>query len=138
MQIIDDLIQNWDVCVLATTDGIQPHASIRTYFVDHAAMKFYFLSRKETRTDKNIKKHPHVSLLIDDRDKDLTLTIEGVYSPIKNEQTIDAIIKLYLIKHPGMEKFSEHPDTELVRVVGKKAQLVQGLEDVFETNLKNS
>lgn len=138
LHIIDDLVLNTDTCVIATTDGIAPHASLRTYFADHAAMKFYFLSRNNTRTDKNIKKSPHVSMLIDKREDSLSLAIEGVYSPIKNEQTIDAIVKLYLMKHPYMKDFATHPDTELIRILGKKAVLIQGLDDRFETNFKNS
>lgn len=136
MQIIDDLILSKDICVLATSDGIEPHASLMHFLVDHAAMKFYFLSRKDSRKNKNIKKCPHVSLLIDRRDEAMALTIQGVYSPIRKTQTIDAIIKLFLKKHPHMKTFADHPDTELIRIQARSAQLLQGIEEEFVTNFK--
>lgn len=138
MQIIDSLIQSKSTCVLATTDGIEPHTSLMTFFADHAAMKFYFLSQKDSKKTKNLKKHPHVSLLIDRRDENLALTIQGVYSPVKKQQTVDAIIKLYLMKNPHMKDFVDRDDTELIRILGKTAELVQGTDEVFYTKLKNS
>ena len=138
MQIIDDLIQAKDMCVLATSDGVEPHTALVTYFADHAAMKFYFLSRKTSQKNKNLNKFPHVSLLIDRRDESLALSIQGVNSPIKKKQTVDAIKKLYLMKHPHMREFAEHPDTQLIRILGKKARLAQGLNNEFITKLTNS
>lgn len=138
MQIIDDLIQARQLCVLATSDGIKQYTALMNYFADHATMKFYFLSRKDTQKNKNLKKCPHVSLLIDRRDEYVSLSIEGVYSPIKRQQTVDAITKLYLMKNPYMKEFAEHPDTELIRIEGKSAKLSQGFTNVFTTKLKNS
>lgn len=138
MQIIDDLIQAKDSCVLATSDGVEPHTALMTYFADHATMKFYFLSRKTSQKNKNLKKSPHVSILIDRRDEGLALSIQGVNSPIKKQQTIDAIKKLYLMKHPHMREFAEHPNTELIRILAKKASLAQGYENEFNTKLTNS
>lgn len=138
MQIIDDLILGKDQCVLATVEGNQPHTSLMTYFVDHATMKFYFLSRKSSRKNKNLRKNPHVSLFIDRRDEKQTLSIQGVYAPIKKKQTIEAIIKLFLLKHPHLRHFAEDPDTELIRIMGQSAQLITGFEDSFTTKLENS
>ncbi|MCJ2164469.1 MULTISPECIES: pyridoxamine 5'-phosphate oxidase family protein [unclassified Pseudodesulfovibrio] len=138
MQIIDDLITSEDICVLATTDGIQPHNSLMHFFADHAAMKFYFLSRKSTQKNKNLKICPHVSMLIDRRDEKVALVIQGVNSPIKKKQTEDAIIKLYLLKHPQMRALAEDPDTELIRILGRSAELCCGFTDVFTTKLQNS
>lgn len=137
-QIIDDLIMAKDICVLATSDGNTPHTSLMTYFLDHAVMKFYFLSRKTSKKSKNLRKSPHVSLLIDRRDENLAVTIEGVYSPVKKKQTVEAIKKLYLMKHPHMTDFAEHPDTELIRIVGRSAELAQGVDDIFTTKFKNT
>jgi len=138
LRIIDDLVTNEKLCVLATTDGIEPLCSLMTLFVDHASMKFYFLTKKDTRKCKNIKSHPHVSILIERRDANWALTIQGVYSPIQTEQTEDAIKRLMLLKHPELEAFASHPDTELIRIKGTTARLVTGPEEKFETKLKNS
>ena len=94
-------------------------------------MKFYFLSPKTSKKNKNLKKNPHVSLLIDQRDEDLALSIEGDYAPIKKKQTIEAIIKLFLLKNPHMKHFAQHAEVELLRIEGKSGQLVSGFGDVF-------
>ena len=138
MQIIDDMVTNEDLCVLATIDGNVPHTSLMTYFADHAAMKFYFLARSTSKKYKNLKKNPHVSLLIDRRDDNLALTIEGHHLPVGKKQTVEAIIRLYLLKHPEMEEFAKHPETELIRIQGTSAQLSQGKDAIFTTKLKNS
>lgn len=138
LQIIDDLIQSKSTCVLATTDGIEPHTSLMNYVVDPATMKFYFLSPKSSRKNKNIKSHAHVSLLIDRRDEGLALTIQGVYSPIKTKQTVKAITKLYVRKNPNLKSFAENPDTELIRVEAKTGSLACGVEDIFTTKFTNS
>ncbi len=96
LQLIDDLVLGKDICVLGTSDGRNPHVSLMAFLVDHATMKFYFLSRKNSHKSQNIKKCPHVSILIDtreehlpdNRDKAMALTIQGVYAPINKPQTI--------------------------------------------------
>ena len=138
MQIIEELIQSKKLCVLATTDGIEPHTSLMNYVVDSAVMKFYFLSRKDSKKNKNLKKHPHVSIFIDRRDEGQALSIQGVYSPIKTKQTTEAITKLYLIKNPHLQSFAEHPDTELIRIEAKSGELACGIEDIFTTKFANT
>ncbi|BDQ34925.1 pyridoxamine 5'-phosphate oxidase family protein [Pseudodesulfovibrio portus] len=137
-QIIDDMVSNENLCVLATIEGNVPHTSLMTFFADHAAMKFYFLTHSTSKKYKNLKKNPHVSLLIDRRADDLALSIEGHHLPIRKKQTVEAIIRLYLLKHPEMEEFANHPDTELIRIQGTAAQLAQGMDTIFTTKLKNS
>lgn len=138
MQIIDDLVSNEKLCVLATTDGIEPLCSLMTMFADHATMKFYFLSNKDSLKNRNIKQHPHVSMLIERRDENWALTVQGVYSPIRKKQTADAIRRLFLMKHPELDEFSRHPDTELIRIQGRFASLAIGPYETFQTKLKNS
>lgn len=142
MQLLDELILKKDMCVLATTDGIAPHTSLMMYLVDHASMKFYLLSRKDSRKNKNLRQHPHASLLIDSREDTraaaLALTIQGVNAPIKTTQTADAITKRFCMKYPHMIDFAEHPDTELIRIQATEAHLVQGMEDSFHIKFKNS
>ncbi len=137
MQIIDSLIQGKNLCVLATTDGIETRTALMNYVVDKAVMKFYFLSRKDSHKSKNIKKHPHVSILIDRRDEGLALSIQGVYAPIKTKQTAQAITKLYLMKNPHLKEFADHPDTELIRVEAKSGSLASGINEIFTTKFKN-
>lgn len=138
LQIIEDLIQSKTTCVLATTDGIEPHTSLMNYVVDPATMKFYFLSPKGSKKSKNLKSHAHVSILIDRRDEGLALTIQGVYSPIKTKQTVKAITKLYLMKNPSLKKFAADPETELIRIEAKTGALASGVEDIFTTKFTNS
>ncbi len=146
LQQIDGLVLGKDICVLGTSDGREPHVSLMAFLADHAAMKFYFLSHKNSHKNKNLKKCPHVSILIDTREEDLphnqdkalALTLKGVYAPIKRPQTIKAITKHFLAKHPHMKEFAANPDTELIRIEVKSGQLLCGLEDEFTTKFENS
>ncbi|MGE4424287.1 MAG: pyridoxamine 5'-phosphate oxidase family protein [Pseudodesulfovibrio sp.] len=138
MRLIDDLITQEELCVLATSDGIRPHCSLMYFFADHAAMKFYFYSLGSSQACRNIREHPHVSMLIDRRDQSQALSIQGVHSPIKKRQTTEAITRLFLMKFPQMAELAAHPDATLIRINGVEAQLATGLDDVFSTKLKNS
>jgi uncharacterized protein YhbP (UPF0306 family) len=138
LRLIDDLICTEEFCVLCTADGSQPHSSLMHFFADHAAMKFYFLSRRTTKKNRNIHANPHVSILIDRRKKGVALSIEGVYSPIRRGQTSEAIVRLYLLKHPELAELAADPDTELIRVEGRSATLSVGVDEDFHVKLKKS
>ncbi|WP_338669566.1 pyridoxamine 5'-phosphate oxidase family protein [Pseudodesulfovibrio methanolicus] len=138
LHLIDDLITREETCVLATSDGIRPHSSLMYFFADHAAMKFYFFAKDSSHLCRNIREHPHVSLLIDRRQDGLALSIQGVHSPVKKRQTTEAITRLFLMKFPQMADLAAHPDAMLIRVNGVEACLSTGIEDVFTTKLKNS
>jgi general stress protein 26 len=138
LQLIDDLIQSRGLCALATSDGRIPHVSLMNYFVDHAAMKFYFLSPEDSLKTKNLRKCPYASLLIDRREEDVALTIEGVFSPIRKKQTVEAIIRLFILRHPHMESFAKAPGTTLLRIEAREGQLMHGLESQFKVKFKNS
>ena len=138
LQLIDDLIQSRRLCALATSDGRIPHISLMNYFLDHAAMKFYFLSPEDSRKTKNLRKCPYASLLIDRRDEGVALTIDGVYSPVRKKQTVEAITRLYILRHPHMEAFAKTPGTTLLRIEGREGKLAIGLEELFTVKFKNS
>jgi len=138
LQIIDHLIQSSDLCVLATSDGLKPHAALMHYFLDHAAMKFYFLSPVGSLKNKNLAKCPHVSMLIDDRANGLAVTIEGVNSPITKRQTAQAITKLFVLRHPQLKEFSERPDTVLIRIEARAGHLNTHDGESFSTKFQNS
>ena len=138
LNLIDDLITREDTCVLATSDGIRPHCSLMHFFADHAAMKFYFLSRSSSRKCRNLKSHPHVCLMIDRREEGVALAVHGVYSPIKKRQTVEAITHLYVMKFPQLADLAAEDDVELIRIDGREATLSKGAGDNFTTKLKNS
>jgi general stress protein 26 len=138
MRLIDDLITREETCVLATSDGIRPNCALMYFFADHAAMKFYLFTLASSRTARNLREHPHVSLLIDRREENLSLDIQGVLSPIKKRQTTAAITRLFLMKFPQMADMAASPDAMLIRINGGEAHLATGLDDVFSTKLQNS
>ena len=146
LQRIDDLILSKEICVLATADANHPHTSLMAYIVDHATMKFYFLSRKGSAKNRNLQRNPHASILIDtreehlphDRENAMALTVTGVYTPIKRKGTADAIMKLFVTKYPHIKAFAEHPDTELLRIEAREGLLLCGIEDAFTTKFTNS
>ena len=138
LQILDNLIQSSYLCVLATSDGFKPHASLMHYFLDHAAMKFYFLSPAGSHKNKNLTQCAHVSMVIDQRDQGISATIEGVYSPITKAQTAEAITKLFILRHPQLTDFAQRPDTVLLRIEARSGLLALADGETFSTKFQNS
>ena len=138
MQILDNLIQSSYLCVLATSDGFKPHASLMHYFLDHAAMKFYFLSPAGSRKNRNLTQCAHVSMVIDQRDQGISATIEGVYSPITKAQTAEAITNLFILRHPQLKEFALRPDTVLIRIEARSGMLTTVDGETFTTKFRNS
>jgi len=60
-------IRENDICVLATTHGQEPHASLMAYLPDDEGRRIYLITSAETMKYRNILAIPQVSLLIDDR-----------------------------------------------------------------------
>jgi nitroimidazol reductase NimA-like FMN-containing flavoprotein (pyridoxamine 5'-phosphate oxidase superfamily) len=133
------LIAANDVCVLATVAGETPHCSLMSYAADADGNKFYMTTHKTTKKFRNMEDNPTVSLLIDSREVDQAerrpraqaLTVSGRYTRAGGEEEKREIRERLLARHPHLERFIDHPDTEFIIVRATAFQLLDGVMDAY-------
>ena len=136
---IRELIENNDVCVLATVAGAAPHCSLMSYAAAEDGREIYMVTHKNTKKFKNMEGNPGVSLLIDSRETDRgerrdrakALTVTGVYETVKGEPKTGEIRRCLLDRHPHLKDFIEDPQAQFILVRVKAFQLLEGIADAY-------
>lgn len=126
-----------DICVLATVSEESPHCSLMAYMVDENAVEFYMTTLKQTKKYSNIVKNPHVSLLIDSRErlprtKAQALTVSGICEMISSDDPqTETLEKVLLRKHPHLKKILENPESVILCVRAKSYLFLDGITDAY-------
>ncbi|MEI7637329.1 MAG: pyridoxamine 5'-phosphate oxidase family protein [Syntrophus sp. (in: bacteria)] len=136
---IRELIEDNDICVLATVAGAAPHCSLMSYAVAEDGREIYMVTHKNTKKFKNLEGNPEVSLLIDSRERDRgerrrrakALTVTGVYEKVKDEPKSGEIRRRLLDRHPHLKDFIEDPQAQFILVRVKAFQLLEGVADAY-------
>ena len=138
------LVKDKDVCVLATVTNNVPHCSLMSYVSDRDCREIYMMTRKATKKYRNLAANKTVSLLIDSREEDCgadrarikALTVNGVFSTIRDKAKKKLIRQKLLKKHPQLKPFAEDPDAEVFAVKVKSFQLLDGVKDSYFEKIK--
>jgi nitroimidazol reductase NimA-like FMN-containing flavoprotein (pyridoxamine 5'-phosphate oxidase superfamily) len=138
------LVQDKDVCVLATVMDNVPHCSFMSYVPDRDCREIYMMTRKGTKKFRNLATNRKVSLLIDTREEDCgadrarirALTVSGVFKTISDKAKKKLVRQKLLKKHPQLKPFAEDPDTEIFAVKVKTFQLLDGVKDSYFEKVK--
>ncbi len=132
---ISDLLSEQKLAVLATWDEKRPHSSLIAYAYTEDLKFILFTTRKDTRKYQNIQKHPHISLLVDNRknsQKDfenaVALTIIAKGEEI-NKQTYS---NLYLARFPDLKEFLGNTETALILLKVQRYMYVHRFQEVLE------
>ena len=132
---IADLLSKQKLAVLASWDEKRPHSSLVAFAYTEDLKFILFATRKDTRKYQNIQKHPHISLLVDNRknsQKDfenaVALTIIAKGEKIK-KQTYS---NLYLARFPDLKEFLENPETTLILLKVQQYIYVHRFQEVLE------
>jgi len=139
---IRELISANDICTLATAADNVPHTSLMSYLQSGDARQIYLLTSRSTRKYSNCLRNPSVSLLIDTREtsgrenragtKALTLSGECAIPSSGDERS--KLKALFAQKFPHLSSLAAHPDSEVLVVRLRSAQLLSGAQDsVYET-----
>ena len=51
---------------------------------------------------------------------------------------MEAITRLFILRHPHLEAFAKAPGTTLLRIEAREGELAVGLEEQFTVKFKNS
>ena len=133
------LVQQRDMCVLATVAGQKPYCSLMAYVTDDKCEEIYMVTHKNSTKYKNLMQNPAVSLLIDTRE-DLprsqakALTVEGVFCKIENTAKREQAAAKLVQTHPHLDVFMQHPEADVFCVKISSFLLLNGLQQAyFET-----
>jgi len=137
------LLQNNDICVLATVSGDNPHCSLMAYVTDPDAGWVYMLTLRTSKKFHNLSRNPRVSLLVDTRvrtglearDKIQALTVYGTCRRQQDPQVRDEILGRILARHPHLTAFARHPEIEVLSIRPEAFLLLDGVTDAHYEEL---
>ncbi|MFA5182265.1 MAG: pyridoxamine 5'-phosphate oxidase family protein [Syntrophales bacterium] len=138
-QKIIALLEDNDVCVLATVAGTAPHCSLMSYAAAEDGREIYMVTHKNTKKFRNMEKNPGISLLIDSRETDRgdkrykakALTVTGTYEKVKDEPKKEEISRRLLDRHPHLKDFIADPQAQFILVRVNAFQLLEGIADAY-------
>ncbi len=137
------LIREKDVCVLATVTDNVPHCSLMSYATDAACREIYMMTQRGTKKYRNLKANKTVCLLIDSREEDgadragiKALTVNGLFSPIRDPKKNKLVRQKLLRRHPQLKPFAADPDADVFCVKVKSLQLLDGVQDAYYAKIK--
>jgi hypothetical protein len=138
LKTIAELVQTQGHLVLATCapgePNCAPHASLMAYCPSPEGREFWLATLKDTRKFANLMANPRASLLLDDRQggsPSLALTVEAELSAFADRLSEVAARRALLNRHPALEDLLALDGALVLRLVGLRYQLLNGLTDVF-------
>ena len=136
LTIEQKMLEENNLCVLATCSNNLPNSSLMHYIYDSKDMNIFMLSLKGSVKHNNIAANPHVSLLIDTR-ADLSktglpimaLTVYGkagfVQDPQKHQKLVDQLVERY----KNLAKLADDEQCQVIQVQMEKLLLLDGVSD---------
>jgi nitroimidazol reductase NimA-like FMN-containing flavoprotein (pyridoxamine 5'-phosphate oxidase superfamily) len=123
-----------EVCVLATSAGDAPHASLMSYAVWPGNGYIVMSTPASTRKWSNLAANPRVSLLVDERERSgllgrggiRAMTVGGVHEPMVDAAERREAFALLAARHPHLGLFFETPGMEIIRVSPLELLLLTG------------
>ena len=134
---IRELIVQNDICVLATASDNVPHTSLMAYLPSDDAREIYLLTSRSTRKYANCLRNPSVSLLLDTRETHRAdqraaakaLTLYGECAPSASAESRETLKARFAARFPHLAGLAAHPDSEVLVVRLRAAQLLSGVQD---------
>jgi heme iron utilization protein len=119
IKLLRELCSEQQLAVLATSNPDGPYTSLVVVAISQEDRKLYFATSRNTRKWLNLINNPKVSLLIDNRNNQVTdfsqavaVTFQGETEEL-SEADRESGKQLYLARHPQMAEFIASPDTAL-------------------------
>jgi nitroimidazol reductase NimA-like FMN-containing flavoprotein (pyridoxamine 5'-phosphate oxidase superfamily) len=121
-QEVKSLCASQQLCVLATQSEGQPYSNLVAFAETDRLRSLIFVTNRNTRKYTNAISNDKVSMMIDSRtnrpsdfNNALAVTALGTVEEVAGSEH-DAIMRIYLSKHPYLAEFVNMPDQALMRV----------------------
>lgn len=135
LEKIFHLLKSNDLCVLATCSKGKPLCSLMTYLVEDEGPIIYMVTRKDTTKFLNLMDNRQVSLLVDNRSNKrdnlqqiISITIEGIFTPLTNAAEEKRIGNLFKEKYPHLQGLLDDPLSIIIPVKVISFLLLEGPE----------
>ena len=128
---INEIIQENDICVLATAGADGPHTSLMAYACSADRLNIYLATPQNTLKYRNVCVQPRVSIMVDTRDKEprgkmRALTINGCATQIHDIEEAGAVRTMLLDRHPHLQRLLAQPDIAFIRIAIAAVQMLDG------------
>jgi len=122
IQEVKSLCASQQLCVLATQSEGQPYSNLVAFAETDELRSLIFVTNRNTRKYANAMSNDRVAMMIDSRtnrpsdfNTALAVTALGTIEEVAGFEH-DAIVQMYLSKHPYLKEFANMPDQALMRV----------------------
>ncbi len=140
---IASLLGSQQLAVLSTQREGQPYSSLMAFAFTPDLENIVVATGKSTRKYQNLIQESRVSLLIDNRSNSendfhtaVAVTVIGKALLIEQPERPE-YEKIYLQRHPYLEKFISSPTTAFVKIAVSRYVLVSRFQDVMEYRLRD-
>lgn len=138
-QDIRELIQENQLCVLATASGGEPHCSLMSYAANDDCGEVYMATHTQTKKYRNLMANPSVSLLVDSRQdagadpaiSTKALTISGTFQNNVREDKAADVRRRLLEKHSELQELLHDPLAAIIVIKVSTVQLLDGIKDAY-------
>lgn len=129
--------------VLSTCGDDQPYSNLVAFAATEDLKKLIFATTRSTKKYTNLTRNPIVSLLVDNRanqDSDfsdaIAVTATGVSREVSRGKR-EALLKIYLKKHPHLKAFVMSPTCALLNISVHRYYLVHSFQQVLELPVRS-
>lgn len=136
------LFSSQGLAVVSTHEHGQPYCNLVAFASSEDLKRLVFATTRATRKYANIDEDHRVSFLIDNRSnrvsdfhEAMAVTAVGSAEEVMGPDK-DALLKVYLSKHPHLEDFVMSPTCALMQVQVSRYYVVSRFQHVFVLNMK--
>jgi nitroimidazol reductase NimA-like FMN-containing flavoprotein (pyridoxamine 5'-phosphate oxidase superfamily) len=128
--------------VIATQKDGQPYTNLVAFAATEELEHLLFVTPRATRKFANLAKDAHVAMMIDNRHNRtsdlydaMAVMAIGVAEEVVGPEK-EAMLRLYISKHPSLEPFAEAPSCALLKISVEKYDIARKFQNVKELKMK--
>jgi len=141
-EYIDNLLIEQKLMVLATASPEYPYCNLVGFACTPDLRTLVFVTGRDTRKYRNLKRNGKVSLLIDNRRNRVQDFREAAAVTAFGEaeeaagRELEECRDLYVNRHPHLREFVDSPYTAIITVRVKRYTLVRRFQEVVELDME--
>jgi nitroimidazol reductase NimA-like FMN-containing flavoprotein (pyridoxamine 5'-phosphate oxidase superfamily) len=140
--VLRALLDSQRFAVLATHSGGQPYVSLMAFAATSDLRELIFATERDTRKYANLRSDARAAVLVDSRSNRssdiqdaVAVTVIGRAEEAQGDER-DHLLRIYVAKHPNLERFATSPSCALVRVKVASYRIVSRFQEVQEVRIR--